>query len=115
MPTNPAAPSFFSTPLHRLRLPRVRRRGTADKNKSDDAAHSFRLVSEAYRILTSPDSKQQYDRTRRYTIETPPSHGAASAGGRGGRGSGRAGGSNFASTGGGGGGGSGAAAPRYYW
>ncbi|CAM9197128.1 unnamed protein product, partial [Ectocarpus fasciculatus] len=42
-----------------------------DKNKSDGAAHSFRLVSEAYRILTSPDSKQQYDRTRRYTIETP--------------------------------------------
>ncbi|CAM9305174.1 unnamed protein product, partial [Scytosiphon promiscuus] len=48
-----------------------------DKNKSDGAAHSFRLVSEAYRVLTSPDSKQQYDRTRRYSIETPPSNGAA--------------------------------------
>eukprot|EP00903_Cladosiphon_okamuranus_P018795 g17290.t1 len=87
-----------------------------DKNKSDGAAHSFRLVSEAYRILTSPDSKQQYDRTRRYTIETPPSHGhgAGSTGGRGGRGGERTRGSssNFSATRGGGNGG---AAPGYYW
>ncbi|CBJ26846.1 Heat shock protein 40 like protein [Ectocarpus siliculosus] len=92
-----------------------------DKNKSDGAARSFRLVSEAYRILTSPDSKQQYDRTRRYTIETPPSNGGGSGGGgvgggRGGR-SGRrtGGGSAYSSAGNGGGGGSSAGAPRYYW
>ncbi|CAN0066193.1 unnamed protein product [Ectocarpus fasciculatus] len=93
-----------------------------DKNKSDGAAHSFRLVSEAYRILTSPDSKQQYDRTRRYTIETPPSNGgggASGGGGRGGRGgrsgSRTAGSSAYSSAGNGGGGGSSTGAPRYYW
>lgn len=55
-----------------------------DKNKSEDAAQNFRLVSEAYRILTSPDSKLQYDRTHRYSIETPPSNGCDRASGYGG-------------------------------
>lgn len=71
---------------------------SADKNRSADAAHSFRLVSEAYKILTSPDSKFQYDRAHRYSIETPPSSGwggsrggggGSKAGSRSGRGQGR--------------------------
>lgn len=89
--TSPSSTRSDPWPCFALPDRRMRESYVSDKNKTDSAAQSFRLVSEAYRVLTSPDSKQQYDRTRRYTIETPPSNGGRGGGGASSAGSSRKG------------------------